>query len=109
MLPSALQGVMAEVIVDDRLSLQERRYVKAADSLSAFLKASVELANGNQEYRYTVSDLAERLDAYDLPEVGYFLAHFSGLDDSSEWAAGRSGEKGVQLRVMARSWRSDVA
>lgn len=87
MLPAEMQLPMSEVLDEQQLGLEERKYVKAADSLSAYLKAQGELANGNAEYQHTVADLQQRLNAYDLAEVTYFLEHFAESGVQSEWAA----------------------
>ena len=76
MLPEKLQGAMAAYLQEAGGHWQDRKYVKAADSLSAFLKAKAELDNANKEYHQTLSDLKHRLDAYNLPEVDYFIEQF---------------------------------
>ena len=50
--------------------------VKAADKLSAYIKCIEELRAGNQEFRSAEQQIREALEASDLPEVGYFMAHF---------------------------------
>ena len=84
MLPEEIQDAMADYIQEQASYWLERKYLKAADSLSALLKAKAELDNGNQEYQHTYQDLQARLAAYDLPEVSYFLEHFSASARASE-------------------------
>ena len=47
--------------------------VKAADTLSAYLKCLDELAVGNHEFQDAAESTREKLLAYDLPEVQWFL------------------------------------
>ncbi len=47
--------------------------VKAADTLSAYLKCLDELAIGNHEFQDAAKSTREKLLSYDLPEVKWFL------------------------------------
>ncbi|MFD1176839.1 5'-deoxynucleotidase [Paenibacillus puldeungensis] len=65
------------------------KYVKAADSLDAYLKCAWELTSGNREFAVAKSQLLEKLQRLDLPEVAYFLEHLAPsfemtLDELSE-------------------------
>ncbi|WP_178021698.1 5'-deoxynucleotidase [uncultured Paenibacillus sp.] len=71
-------------------------YVKAADSLDAYLKCAWELAAGNREFAVAKTQLLDKLQRLQLPEVGYFLEHLAPsfemtLDELSE-AEGRERE-----------------
>lgn len=89
LLPAALQATFAEVIESDRIEPAVSRVIKAADSLSAYLKCIEERRAGNTEFRRAEEYLLEKLDAMtDLPAVAYFRENFvSGfeltLDDLS--------------------------
>jgi 5'-deoxynucleotidase len=96
MLPAKLQEPMSEYMQDSLVNWQERKYVKAADSLSAYLKVRAELVNGNLEYRHTLEDIERRLVAYQLPEVGCFLEHFSGENISSQQSSPVLASDGVK-------------
>ncbi len=50
--------------------------VKAADKLSAYLKCLEELKAGNLEFQSAANQTLEALEAYDLPELTYFMEHF---------------------------------
>ena len=55
---------------------QVRRYVKAADKLSAYIKCVEELKAGNAEFREAAAQTRRALESYGLPEVDYFLETF---------------------------------
>ena len=50
--------------------------VKAADKLSAHIKCMEELKAGNNEFREAAAQTRRALEAYDLPEVRYFMDTF---------------------------------
>ena len=50
--------------------------VKAADKLSAHIKCIEELKAGNLEFREAAAQTRAALEAYDLPEVAYFMDTF---------------------------------
>lgn len=52
------------------------RLVKAADKLSAYIKCVEELKAGNLEFREAAAQTRAALEAYDLPEVAYFMDTF---------------------------------
>ncbi len=78
LLPEALQAEFARVIESEHIEPAVARVVKAADSLSAYLKCMEEKFAGNQEFRKAEEYLKEKLDAAaeQLPAVSYFLDHF---------------------------------
>ncbi len=76
MLPEELRGVFNQVVCGQGVTEQEAKFVKAADNLSAYVKALAEIANGNKEYETTINNLKQRLTSYQLPEVDYFLSTF---------------------------------
>jgi len=53
-----------------------RRYVKAADKLSAWLKCQEELKAGNREFERAAEETMNSLRAMDMEEVHYFLENF---------------------------------
>lgn len=77
LLPEALREDFADFMLESRLPAEHRQLIKAADTLSAYLKCQAELATGNQEFSKAAEDIAERLSAYQLPEVNYFLKVFA--------------------------------
>ncbi|MGR9046947.1 MAG: 5'-deoxynucleotidase [Gammaproteobacteria bacterium] len=50
--------------------------VKAADTISAYVKCLEEIQSGNHEFKDALDDIEQRLDQIDLPEVDYFIDHF---------------------------------
>lgn len=89
LLPAALQSAFADVLESDRVEPEVARVIKAADSLSAYLKCIEERRAGNLEFQRAEQYLLAKLDALtDLPAVGYFRANFVAgfeltLDDLS--------------------------
>jgi len=77
LLPESLQESFAEVIESARVEPEVLRLVKAADSLSAYLKCIEERSAGNQEFRRAEEFLHGKLDEMtDLPAVAFFRQQF---------------------------------
>ena len=74
MLPPELQGAYAPVLT--AVDPEVERLVKAADKLSAHIKCLEELKAGNAEFREAAAQTRKALDAFDLPEVRYFMDTF---------------------------------
>ena len=74
MLPEELQGVYEPVITGQGGEIEE--LVKAADKLSAYIKCVEELKAGNNEFREAAAQTRKALEAYELPEVAYFMETF---------------------------------
>ena len=74
LLPEELQKVYAPIITGQGGEIE--RLVKAADKLSAYIKCVEELKAGNNEFREAAAQTRKALEAYDLPEVQYFLETF---------------------------------
>ncbi len=53
-----------------------KKYVKAADKLSAYIKGVEELKAGNEEFRRASEQSLKKLEAMEMPEVNYFLENF---------------------------------
>lgn len=77
LLPDALQNEFAALMVEDNLPLAHRQIIKAADTIAAFLKCQAELKAGNREFEKAAEDIKQRLTAYQLPEVDFFLSTFA--------------------------------
>ena len=77
LLPQELRDDFAEVMLEGDLPREHLQLIKAADTLSAYLKCQAELATGNQEFRKAADDIIVRLEGYGLSEVDYFLRVFS--------------------------------
>ena len=74
MLPEELQQAYRPIITGPGGEVET--LVKAADKLSAYIKCVEELKAGNNEFREAAAQTRKALDAYELPEVAYFLEHF---------------------------------
>jgi len=76
MLPAELQNPYRDIITvaDEDIEL----LVKAADKLSAHIKCLEELKAGNNEFREAAAQTRKALEAYELPEVRYFMDTFLG-------------------------------
>ena len=74
MLPEELQAVYAPILTPT--DPEVIRLVKAADKLSAYIKCVEELKAGNNEFREAAAQTRKSLEAYELPEVVYFLETF---------------------------------
>ncbi|MBR3836994.1 MAG: 5'-deoxynucleotidase [Clostridia bacterium] len=58
------------------LSREEKRIVKGADKLCAYIKCLQELERGNREFSSALAYNEKGLHALDMPEVEYFLEHY---------------------------------
>jgi len=76
MLPEALRGAYAPLLQGGE-DEQVRRLVKAADKLAAYIKCLEELDAGNQDFKLAAQETLSLLKGYQMPEVDYFLGHFS--------------------------------
>ena len=74
MLPAELQGVYESAITGEGGEIGE--LVKAADKLSAYIKCVEELKAGNNEFREAAAQTRKALEAYEMPEVTYFMETF---------------------------------
>ena len=74
MLPEELRSVYGPVLTDVPADVGE--LVKAADKLSAYIKCVEELKAGNNEFREAAAQTRRALEAYELPEVTYFMETF---------------------------------
>lgn len=77
-LPKELQQPFAKLLVQDDVDPDYKRLVKAADIISAYLKANDEIRFGNAEFNSVKNRLANMLADFeqDMPEVRYFLDTF---------------------------------
>jgi 5'-deoxynucleotidase len=74
-LPEALQASYQELLSDEQPE-GYHQIIKAADTLSAYLKCLSELRTGNLEFTVTARKLESQLNASSLPEVNYFMQTF---------------------------------
>jgi 5'-deoxynucleotidase len=75
-LPKAMQNAYCQLVDDSHWSKDQQQMIKAADTLSAYLKCLRELQAGNQEFSQASAQLRDKLGQYEMPEVDYFLDTF---------------------------------
>ena len=75
LLPQPLQASY-QALLSDGQPESHHQIIKAADTLSAYLKCLSELRAGNLEFSVTASELEQKLKASSLPEVDYFMECF---------------------------------
>jgi 5'-deoxynucleotidase len=51
-------------------------FIKAADTLAAYIKCLEELKTGNLEFRLAAQQSLSKLNAMGMPEVEYFIENF---------------------------------
>jgi 5'-deoxynucleotidase len=78
-LPTELQDVFSDLLVQDYVDPEYKRIVKAADIISAYLKASDEIRLGNKEFEQVKHKLKLMLSEFekDLPEITYLMDVFA--------------------------------
>lgn len=74
-LPERLQSVYKTYIVDAE-TLPEWPIVKAADTLSAYMKCVNELHAGNDEFKEAHDTILAKLKALNMPEVDMFIEEY---------------------------------
>lgn len=74
-LPAELQGIYEPLIVDGETQ-REWPFVKAADTISAYLKCQQEMNAGNHEFAEAYTTTKKRLDENPLPEVKRFMEEY---------------------------------
>lgn len=77
LLPTEFQEDYRAVMISDDLPKEHKIIIKAADTISAYLKCKMEVAAGNQEFSIAEKDIEAKLKSITLPEVKYFLDTFS--------------------------------
>ena len=82
MIPAELRAVYSPLLNTDGAhsepaDLLLHTYVKAADSLDAYLKCVWEVAAGNREFTIAKAQTEAKLRALALPELEYFLTHMA--------------------------------
>ena len=76
MLPEDMRPEYREFFFPGEDLAEERRIVKAADKLSAYIKCVEELKAGNSEFAAAEKQTRQALVDMQLPCLDYFLAHF---------------------------------
>ena len=95
LLPKPLQASYQALLSDEKQPESHHQIIKAADTLSAYLKCLSELRAGNLEFSITARELEKKLTDLSLPEVDYFMQSFVPafvlpLDGSLKSRSGRA-------------------
>ena len=79
LLPEGLKEDYRASMIEEELPKDHKVIIKAADTISAYLKCKMEVAAGNQEFSIAEKDIEAKLKSMTttLPEVKYFLDTFS--------------------------------
>ena len=77
LLPAELQPDFRGVLLEEEVSKEHLQVIKAADTISAYLKCKSEVQAGNFEFSKAEEDVRKRLEKIDLPEVRFFLETFA--------------------------------
>ena len=74
MLPDELKGKYHDYMyIEDR---EEKKIVKAADKISAYIKCIEEERAGNDDFATAKKSLKKAIDSFELQEVKHFMEHF---------------------------------
>lgn len=73
-LPSQMQSIYANIL-DNSVDI-EKKYVKYADKLCAYIKCLEELKAGNKEFSLASVTIKKELIDYNSKEVDYFMKNF---------------------------------
>jgi 5'-deoxynucleotidase len=73
---SSLTDAYRQLLDESHWPKTHQQMIKAADTLSAYLKCLRELEAGNQEFTQASDQLRDKLGRYAMPEVDYFLETF---------------------------------
>ncbi len=77
LLPVELQADYEPVMIEEKIPKDHKALIKAADTISAYIKCQMELSAGNAEFSTAANSIKERLRDIDLPEVRYFMETFT--------------------------------
>lgn len=75
-LPDKMQEEYRDIIAGGEEEQENRRYVKAADKISAYIKCVEELAMGNADFTQAKESTYQAVRELHMEEVDYFLDHF---------------------------------
>lgn len=75
MLPDELaQTYKKHMYIEDK---DEKKLIKAADKISAYIKCIEEERAGNDDFRTAKKSLSNAIEAFDMPEVQHFMKEFA--------------------------------
>ena len=82
------------MLIEELIPPDQKAIIKAADTISAYLKCQMEVEAGNAEFSKAIEDIKSKLDVIELPEVAYFLELYASsytltLDELLDWLYSR--------------------
>ena len=77
LLPDLFKPDFDSIFFPEAADAEHWKLVKAADKISAYLKCLEELKAGNHEFSKAKNTIKSQIDEMDLPEVRYFMQHFT--------------------------------
>jgi len=83
LLPIALRATYTKSLKIDPQPDMQKKIIKVADTLSAYLKYLAEIRTGNKEFEQAAENTKQRLVDYQLPSVIYFMETFVSSNDLS--------------------------
>ncbi len=75
-LPDGLRGCYEPILSGSCLDEYGKKILKAADTLSAYIKCISEINAGNRDFDSAAKTLKEKMDSYGLPCLEYFRNEF---------------------------------
>lgn len=75
-LPEELRPHYSPLLTESGLTAHEKKLLKAADTLGAYIKCITELNAGNRDFASAEKSTAEKLKGYGLPCLKYFMEEF---------------------------------
>ncbi len=76
LLPEPLKADYEDLLLEEKIPIEYKKIIKAADTVAAYLKCQAEVNAGNSEFAMAVKDVEARLRNLDLPELQFFLDTF---------------------------------
>ena len=76
MLPEEMKAAYADLLLQPEADQEVWQVVKAADTISAYLKCVEEMKVGNQEFAQALRTIEGELAKNELPEVKFFMEKF---------------------------------
>ena len=73
MLPNDLAEAYSSILCENSWEPELKKYIKAADKISALIKCTQELLMGNKEFSMAYSSTKAAIEKIDLPEVRIFM------------------------------------
>jgi len=76
MLPDKLKDAYRDIFYQNNDEIYLWKLVKAADTISAYIKCLEELRAGNKEFSKALKSIEKKINLIDLPEVKIFMDEF---------------------------------